>query len=123
MKTAGNVAWLILFGWELVIAYALSGALCCLTIVFIPVGMQFFKATALAAWPMGYDIRFSSDPGATILNIIWALLGGWETFLSHAALGCLLCLTVIGIPFGLQMFKIGKLFLMPIGAEIVPQNK
>ena len=52
------------------------------------------------------------------LNILWIIFGGIEMALSHAAVGLLFCITIIGIPFGLQHFKLALLALMPFGKEI-----
>ena len=54
-----------------------------------------------------------------IANIIWLLCCGIPMAVENACLGLLLCITIVGIPFGLQFFKIAKLSLMPFGAEIV----
>ncbi|MFR3274516.1 MAG: YccF domain-containing protein [Collinsella phocaeensis] len=52
-------------------------------------------------------------------NIIWMLFGGIFTALYWLLAGCLFCITIIGIPFGLQAFKIAKLSLLPFGARVV----
>jgi uncharacterized membrane protein YccF (DUF307 family) len=50
-----------------------------------------------------------------VLNIIWIIVGGiWIAF-SHLVLGVVLCITLIGIPFGIQHFKLMKLAFMPLG--------
>ncbi len=53
-----------------------------------------------------------------LLNVIWLLVSGLPLALEHLAFGLILCVTVIGIPFGLQQFKLAKLALMPFGAEV-----
>ena len=57
-----------------------------------------------------------------LLNIIWFLIGGWLIFLSYLLGGLLLCLTIVGIPFGLQCFKLSVLGLAPFGKEIEEIN-
>ena len=52
-------------------------------------------------------------------NIIWLILGGLLIAIIYFAVGLLMCITIIGIPFGKQFFKIAKLSLMPFGAEII----
>ena len=52
-------------------------------------------------------------------NIVWFVLGGFISFLSWSIIGVLWCITIVGIPFGLQFFKIAKLSLAPFGARIV----
>ena len=55
----------------------------------------------------------------TIGNIIWVLFGGLELALGYFTSGLALCITIIGIPFGKQFFKIAKLALAPFGAVVV----
>ena len=51
-------------------------------------------------------------------NIIWLLFGGIIAAILWAIAGLLLCVTIIGIPFGLQHFKLAMLGLIPFGARI-----
>ncbi len=53
-----------------------------------------------------------------ILNILWIILGGFVIWLEYVIAGLLLCLTVVGIPFGLQSFKLAGLGLLPFGKQI-----
>ena len=55
-----------------------------------------------------------------ILNIIWLLLAGIELALIYAVTGFVLCLTVIGIPFGIQLFKLAGFAIWPFGRAAVP---
>jgi uncharacterized membrane protein YccF (DUF307 family) len=53
-----------------------------------------------------------------ILNVLWAVLGGgFVLALEYAAAGLVCCLTLVGIPFGLQCFKLAGLALFPFGKE------
>jgi uncharacterized membrane protein YccF (DUF307 family) len=51
-------------------------------------------------------------------NIIWAVLGGFFISLYYAIIGLALCITIIGIPFGMQHFKMSILALFPFGKNI-----
>jgi len=54
-----------------------------------------------------------------LLNLLWVVFGGGLViFVEYALAGLLLCLTVVGIPFGLQCFKIAALGLFPFGKDI-----
>lgn len=53
-----------------------------------------------------------------LLNILWFLLGGWLIFLAYLLGGLILCITIIGIPFGIQCFKLSVLGLAPFGRTI-----
>ncbi|MBR2365193.1 MAG: hypothetical protein IKA79_08320 [Lentisphaeria bacterium] len=55
-------------------------------------------------------------------NILWLFLGGLVTAVITTIYGCIFCITVIGIPLGLQLFKVAKLYLSPFGAEIRTAN-
>ena len=53
-----------------------------------------------------------------LANLIWMIFGGLALALLWCALGLLLCITVVGIPFGIQCFKIAKLSLFPFGKKV-----
>ena len=121
MKFIGNILWLLLGGLIISIYYALTGLLFCLTIIGIPFGMQLFKIAGLALWPFGHEIVAGpNDTGclAVVMNIIWIIFGGIEIALLHLGFGIACCLTIIGIPFGLQHFKMMLLAFVPFGKQI-----
>ena len=91
-------------------------------IVGIPFGMQTMKMAGLALWPFGKDVRSGVRSGGCLyilMNVLWIFLGGIWVCLSHFGFGILLCITVIGIPFGMQHFKLAALALAPFGKDIV----
>lgn len=53
-----------------------------------------------------------------LANIIWFVFGGWWTGLSWIILGGLWCLTIVGVPYGIQCFKFAKLAAAPFGKEV-----
>lgn len=121
MKFIGNILWLLLGGLIISIYYALAGLLFCLTIIGIPFGVQLFKIAGLALWPFGHEIVAGpNDTGclAVVMNIIWIIFGGIEIALLHLGFGIACCLTIIGIPFGLQHFKMMLLAFVPFGKQI-----
>lgn len=117
MKTIGNILWLIFTGLWSALGYVLTGALFCITIIGIPFGKQCFKLAKLVLTPFGKTVRsnFSSHP---IANIIWILLFGWEMAIGFIVTGLLWCITIIGIPFGKQCFKLAQLSFVPFGANV-----
>jgi uncharacterized membrane protein YccF (DUF307 family) len=121
MRTIGNILWLVFAGLWLAIGYAVSGLGLCLTIIGIPFGIQAFKLAAFTLWPFGRRVVDGPSTGVLsfIFNVVWLILFGWGMFLTHLASGALLCLTIIGIPFGIQAFKLSMLSLWPFGREIV----
>lgn len=118
MRFLGNLLWLICGGLIGALAWALAGALWCVTILGIPVGLQCFKFASLSLWPFGKEIVYGGGAGSLLLNILWLLLTGLPMALGHAAMGCLLCVTIVGIPFGLQQFKFARLALFPFGSTV-----
>lgn len=125
MKTVGNVLWLLLAGLWLALGYAVAGLLFCITIIGIPFGIQAFKLAAFALWPFGRTVVEDGGRAGVlqvIANLIWLVLVGWELFLVHLVSGALLCITIIGIPFGIQAFKMSVLALWPFGRTVVPTD-
>lgn len=122
MNFLGNIIWLVFGGLWSAIGYFFGGLVLCLTIIGIPFGLQCFKLARVVLWPFGKKIV--SIPGQSgclsgICNIIWLLCGGLWTALAHLFFGVLLCLTIIGIPFGRMHFKLIEISLMPFGKEVV----
>lgn len=120
MRTIGNLVWFILGGFVLGTLWLIAGLLCCLTVVGIPLGLQCYKFGQLICWPFGRQVDFSQMRAVSLLgNILWLLIFGQELALIAAVLGVAFCVTIVGIPFGLQYFKFAKLALLPFGARIV----
>ena len=121
MRTIGNILWLILAGIWLAIGYVIAGLLTCLTIIGIPFGIQAFKLALFSLWPFGRTVVRQQEGGCLEVgfNVVWLVLFGWELFLAHIVAGFLLCITIIGIPFGIQAFKLSVLALWPFGRTIV----
>ncbi|MCQ2595476.1 MAG: YccF domain-containing protein [Treponemataceae bacterium] len=113
-----NLLWFVLLGCLAGIVWIIIGLLWCITIVGIPVGIQCFKLAGLAFWPFGRDVEFGEKASSFLLNILWLIFGGFELALTFMVVGAVFCITVVGIPFGLQWFKLAKLALMPFGAKI-----
>ena len=121
MSLIGNLIWIIFGGWIIALEYICGGIALCMTIVGIPWGIQCFKLAILGFAPFGQRI----EPGRTLdgclalpLNIIWLLFGGFWIFLTHLVFGILFCITIIGIPFGVQHFKLAGLAFSPFGKGI-----
>ena len=122
MKFLGNILWFVLGGFLVSLYYFLVGLLFCITIIGIPFGLQLIKLAGFALWPFGHEIQPDTNDGgclAIIMNVIWILVGGVEITMLHLTFGVFLCLTIIGIPFGVQHFKMALLALIPFGKKIV----
>lgn len=117
-----NILWLVFGGIFTAVEYVLASLLLMITIVGIPFGMQTMKMAGLALWPFGKEVRSgerSSGCLYLLMNVLWIFLGGIWISLSHLGFGVLLCITIIGIPFGMQHFKLAALALTPFGKDIV----
>ena len=121
MNFLGNIFWLVLGGFVTSLYYAFMGLLFCISIVGIPFGIQLFKMAHLALWPFGHDVQPNAGNDgclSLLMNIIWIICGGIEIALLHISFGAICCLTIIGIPFGIQHFKMALLALIPFGNRI-----
>ena len=122
MNLLGNIIWLLFGGLFAVLGYFFGGILLCITIVGIPWGLQCFKLAGLVLMPFGKKvISDSTDSGCLSLlcNIIWILCGGLYTAIIHIVMGALLYITIIGIPWGRQHFKLVEISLAPFGRRVV----
>ena len=119
-----NVLWLILAGLWLAIGYVLAGILMCLLIITIPFGIASFRLAAYVLWPFGRTVvaRPGAGTASFVGNIIWFILAGLWLAAGHIMTGILLCVTIIGIPFGIANFKLAFVAIAPLGKEIVPSN-
>ncbi|MCD4731870.1 MAG: YccF domain-containing protein [Bacteroidales bacterium] len=124
MRLLGNIIWLVFGGIFIAIEYVISSFLLMITIIGIPFGLQTLKLATLALWPFGTThVTTENATGcvATIMNIIWLLIGGIWIALSHAIFGLFFYITIIGIPFGKQHFKLASIALAPFGKDVVSE--
>ncbi len=132
MSTLGNIIWFLFGGVFLGIAWCLYGVLCFVSIIGIPWGRACFTMANFCFFPFGREavrrehLTGKKDIGTgtlgTIGNIVWCIFAGIWLAIGHLFSGLLCCITIIGIPFGLQHFKIAGLALMPIGMTIVSKE-
>ena len=123
MHLLGNIIWIVFGGLIAAILWFVAGLICCITFIGIPFGIQCFKIASFVFSPFGRDVEIRGfGIGSLIGNIIWILLLGWELCLYHLIAGLLLCITIIGIPFGKQHFKLARLSLVPFGSKIYTKS-
>ena len=116
MSLIGNIIWLILGGFIAGVGYIIGGLLLCLTIIGIPFGIKAIEFGFTAMMPFGKDVvNTSSGDGCLpmVFNIIWLIAFGWEIALVHLFFGLLLGVTIIGLPFAIQHFKLIPVALLP----------
>ena len=121
MRILGNIIWLIVGGFIIALEYAIASLCLMITIIGIPFGLQTMKLALLALCPFGSKVIDKGSGGClpVIMNVLWIVVGGLCICLTHLLFGILFYITLIGIPFGNQHFKMAKLALTPFGKDIV----
>lgn len=122
MKILGNLIWLLFGGFAIALEYFAASIILFITIIGIPFGIQTIKLGILAIWPFGSEVvRVDRPSGSlnTLMNIIWFFIGGFWIMLTHIFFGLLLFITIIGIPWAQQHFKLAGLALTPFGRDII----
>ena len=133
MRFAGNVIWFVFVGAPTALFWLLGAILFAVSIVGLPLSRAAFEMAKLTAWPFGMDVvhireldgrSFSVVTATTgtvgfMFNLLWALTFGWVLFFYYLFVGIIFCITLIGIPFGLQAFKLAGLSLWPVGRRVV----
>lgn len=121
MRLIGNLLWLLCGGFAICIEYLIASVILMLTIIGIPFGMQTLKLAAVALFPFDREITENDTPTGCLslfMNVLWIFCGGIWICLTHLFFGVILCVTIIGFPFGMQHFKLSLLALAPFGKEI-----
>ena len=132
MALLGNFIWFVFGGVFAGLAWALTGCIAFITVVGIPWGRACFMLSNFSFFPFGREVisrkslSGNDDIGTGVLgtlgNIVWFLLFGWALALSHVFFGLLCCCTIIGIPFGVQHFKLAGAALFPVGKTVVDKH-
>lgn len=118
MSLIGTLIWWLFGGLVEAIGWFILGIAWSITIIGIPVGLQCFKIGALTLMPFNATVVSTGGAGSFLLNIVWFFLGGLVMWASNVFWGLLLSITIIGIPFGRQHFKLAALSLSPFGKQI-----
>ena len=119
MSTLANIIWIIFGGLITALGWCIAGIVFTVTIVGIPLGRQCFKMASLTLAPFGKAVAYGGGAPSLVANIFWLILAGIPMALSYLVLGVLYSITIIGLPIGLQLFKMAKLSLMPFGARVI----
>lgn len=119
MSLLGNIIWIIFGGLFGALGWLISGALLCVTVIGIPFGLQCFKLAGLQLAPFGKEVK-DTGTGAMgcIGNVLWLIFFGWELALGNAIMGVIFAITIVGLPFAKQSFKLAHLSLFPFGKEV-----
>ena len=122
LRFIGNILWLVIAGWSMCLGYLVAGLLLAVTIIGIPFAIASWRLAFFVIWPFGRTAVHDPNrvPGVSaIANILWFILAGWWLALGQVLTGVLLCVTIIGIPFGIQSFKLAGLAMAPLARQIV----
>ena len=122
MRLLGNILWIILGGFLSALGWCIAGCIWCVTVVGIPIGVQCFKLASISFNPFGKEVVYEGGAVSFLVNVFWFLISGLELAICNFLWGCILCVTIVGIPFGKQFFKIAKLALAPFGARVVREH-
>ena len=125
MKTIGNVLWFLLAGFWLAMGYAIAAFVMTILVVTAPFGIASWRLATYVIWPFGKTVVSNPRAGAasTLGNILWFLLAGVWIAIGHIVSGLLLCLTVVGVPFGIVAFRLSALALAPLGKQVVRKSQ
>jgi len=121
MNILGNIIWLLLGGFVTAIGYIWGGLVMMLTIIGIPFGFQLIKIGILCLWPFGSTFEINNElPGclSLLLNLIWLVVAGFWLAVIHFLFGVLLSLTIIGLPWAAQHFKLAGFAISPFGRSV-----
>ncbi|MFK7886353.1 MAG: YccF domain-containing protein, partial [Gammaproteobacteria bacterium] len=121
-----NVLW-IFFGGGLsaLVFWTVGGVLLAITVVGLPFSFAAFRLARFAFVPFGQRAVPAQQmggrrvPGTLLANILWFVLAGVWLWLYHVVVAIGLCLTIIGIPFGIANFRLAGLALRPLGRRVV----
>jgi uncharacterized membrane protein YccF (DUF307 family) len=121
LSLIGNIVWIIFGGLFAALGYILGGVSLCLTIIGIPFGWKAIQLGIAAFAPFGKEVvqtRGGSNFLALLFNILWLIVFGWGIALVHIVFGIILTVTIVGIPFGKQHFKLVMLALFPFSYRL-----
>ena len=119
MKTFLNIIWIIFGGLITALGWWIIGAICYITILGIPLGRQAFKMARLTLAPFGKNIVYGGGAPSIIANIFWVIIAGIPMAIAYITIGVGYCITIIGIPWGLQCFKMAALSFLPFGSQVL----
>ncbi len=122
MSCLGNVIWLIFGGFLAGLGYIIGGLLLCVTIVGIPFGIQSIKLGVATFAPFGKEVVPGKRAGGflpLVFDVLWIILFGWEIALAHLISAAILAITIVGIPFAKQHFKLLPVALFPYQYQLV----
>ena len=129
MRLLGNLIWLVLGGFWMAVGWFLAGVVMAVSIIGLPWARSCFVIGNLCFLPFGREAidrsvltgheDLGTGPLGTIGNIVWFIFAGLWLAIGHVVHGLACFVTIIGIPFAIQHFKLAGLALAPIGKTVV----
>jgi len=133
MRFVGNAIWFVFGGAILALVWLVGALVFALSVIGLPLTRSAIEMAKMSAFPFGKTVvhvreldgkGLSATSAATgtigfIFNILWAFTFGLALFFGYIIAGVFNCLTIIGIPFGLQAFKLAAISLWPVGRRVV----
>ena len=124
MSTLLNIIWIFFGGLGLALGWVISGILCIVFIVTIPFSGACFELAGLTLAPFGKEVverkhLNNATVPKPIASTLWIIFSGIWLYIGYLISGVIMMCTVIGIPLGLQCFKIAKVSLNPYKYTLV----
>ena len=124
-----NVLWFVFGGFWAGLSWFLGGAILAITIVGLPGTAAAFRIGMFSFAPFGRHIesrQWATGRGdlgtgclGALLNVLWFCLAGWWIALGHLVIAVAQAITIIGIPFAVQNFKLALIAIAPVGKSVV----
>ena len=133
MRFVGNTIWFVLVGWLTSAIWLIGAFIFAISIVGLPFSRAALELAKLSAFPFGKDVVYVRDLDqieptthrlligtvGTVMNFLWLFTFGIVLFCVYLIIGLSFWITIVGIPLGLQAFKLAALALFPIGRRVV----
>ena len=121
MSFIGNVIWIVFGGFIAALGYIIGGIVLCATIIGIPFGLQSIQLGFASLAPFGKEVMPQERSGgllSLVFDAIWLIVFGWEIAVAHLIVGLIMTVTIVGIPFGKQHFKLIPVALFPFNYRL-----
>jgi uncharacterized membrane protein YccF (DUF307 family) len=128
MRTGANILWFLLGGWFLALTWLFGAVVMAVSIIGLPWARACLEIAKLGLAPFGREVISQSELTGSdslpigalrfLANLLWLPFGLVLT-VSHLIHGCMMFVTIIGIPLALQDFKLAGISLFPVGKRVV----
>lgn len=126
MNAVENCLWFVFGGFLPGLLLIIYGLIVCVTVVGIPMGVDAMRIGVDMFMPFGRTLVINKERSSTgyiVVNAIWLILLGWIMVIFHILLGVILIATILGIPLGLQHFRMIPQSASPFNYDLVPTGR